>query len=89
MTVLTGRIAYFVLLIGASIFLSACGSTEKSKSLVISTEPEPQNEIVKSPIDKREYASIVLDNQLEIMLVSDPSIQKSAAAISVAVGSLQ
>jgi protease-3 len=89
MTVLTGRIAYFVLLIGASIFLSACGSTEKSKSLVISTEPEPQNEIVKSPIDKREYASIVLDNQLEIMLVSDPSIEKSAAAISVAVGSLQ
>jgi protease-3 len=57
--------------------------------LVISTEPEPQNEIVKSPIDKREYASIVLDNQLEIMLVSDPSIEKSAAAISVAVGSLQ
>ena len=89
MTVLTGRIAYFVLLIGASIFLSACGSTDKSKSVVISTEPESQSEIVKSPIDKREYASIVLNNQLEIMLVSDPSIEKSAAAISVAVGSFQ
>ena len=89
MTVLTGRNTYFVLLIGASILLNACGSTEKSKSVIISTEPEPQSEIVKSPIDNREYSSILLDNQLEIMLVSDPSIEKSAAALSVAVGSLQ
>ncbi|WP_293757683.1 insulinase family protein [uncultured Paraglaciecola sp.] len=89
MTALTGRNKYFVLLIGASILLNACGSTNKSKSVVISTEPEPQSEIVKSPIDKREYTSILLDNQLEIMLVSDPSIEKSAAALSVAVGSLQ
>ncbi|PKG96071.1 insulinase family protein [Paraglaciecola sp. MB-3u-78] len=89
MTVLTGRNTYFVLLIGASIFLHACGSTDKAKSVVISTQPEPQGEIVKSPIDSREYASMVLDNQLEIMLVSDPSIEKSAVALSVAVGSLQ
>jgi protease-3 len=89
MTVLTGRSTYFVLLIGASILLGACGSTDKVTSVVISTEPEPQSEIVKSPIDNREYASMVLENQLEIMLVSDPIIEKSAAALSVAVGSLQ
>jgi protease-3 len=89
MTVLTGRKTSLVLLIGASILLNACGSNNKTKSVAISTQPEPQSEIVKSPIDNREYASIVLDNQLEIMLVSDPSIEKSAAALSVAVGSLQ
>ncbi|MEP1445695.1 MAG: insulinase family protein [Paraglaciecola sp.] len=75
--------------ISAIILLNACGSTDSGKSVVMSTQPDPQSEIVKSPIDNREYASIVLDNQLEVMLVSDPSIEKSAAALSVAVGSLQ
>jgi protease-3 len=89
MTLLTGRSTILAFLIGASIFLNACGSTEQTKSMAISTQPDPQSEIVKSPIDSREYTSIVLDNQLEIMLVSDPSIEKSAAALSVAVGSLQ
>jgi len=85
----TGRNTTLVLWISASLLLNACGSTDTNKSVTISTEPEPQNEIVKSPIDNREYASIILDNQLEVMLVSDPSIEKSAAALSVAVGSLQ
>ncbi|GAC19913.1 insulinase family protein [Paraglaciecola arctica] len=89
MTVSSGRNTTLVILIGASILLNACGSTDNAKSEAISTQPEAQSEIVKSPIDNREYASIVLDNQLEVMLVSDPSIEKSAAALSVAVGSLQ
>jgi protease-3 len=89
MTVSSGRNTTLVILIGASILLNACGSTDNAKSEAISTQPEAQSEIVKSPIDSREYASIVLDNQLEVMLVSDPSIEKSAAALSVAVGSLQ
>jgi protease-3 len=89
MTLLTGRNTSLVLWISASLLLNACGSTDNTKPVAISTEPAPQSEIVKSPIDNREYASIVLDNQLEVMLVSDPSIEKSAAALSVAVGSLQ
>lgn len=89
MTSLTGRYFTLVLLIGTSILLNACGSTDNTQSVAISTEPASRSEIVKSPIDNREYASIVLDNQLEVMLVSDPSIEKSAAALSVAVGSLQ
>jgi protease-3 len=89
MTVLTGRNTTFVILIGASILLHACGLNNQAKSVVISTEPEVKSEIVKSPMDSREYTSIILNNQLEIMLVSDPSIEKSAAALSVAVGSLQ
>lgn len=89
MNLLTGRNTTLVLLIGASILLNACGPNEQAKPESISTLPIPQSEIVKSPTDSREYTSIVLGNQLEIMLVSDPSIKKSAAAISVAVGSLQ
>lgn len=89
MTVSFGRNTSFALLLGASLLLHACGSTDKAQSRVISTEPVSQSEIVKSPIDSRQYTSIVLDNQLEMMLVSDPSIETSAVALSVAVGSFQ
>ena len=78
-----------VVLIGLGVLFSACESTDSSQASAVSTLPTPQNEIVKSPIDNREYASVVLDNKLEVMLVSDPSIEKSAVALSVAVGSLQ
>jgi len=44
--------------------------------------------IVVSPNDKREYASITLDNQLTVLMVSDPSVDKSAASLSVGVGLL-
>ncbi|MFT5838436.1 MAG: protease-3 [Flavobacteriales bacterium] len=87
MTLLTGRFISFVLLIGASVLLHACSSNNIVMS--ISAQPELQSEIVKSPMDGREYSSIILNNQLEMLLVSDPSIEKSAAALSVAVGSLQ
>jgi protease-3 len=89
MTFLTSRKATLTVWIGASLLLNACGSTSTNQATVLSTQPDAQTSIVKSPIDNREYASIVLDNQLEVILVSDPSIEKSAAALSVAVGSLQ
>ncbi|QQX79498.1 insulinase family protein [Shewanella sp. KX20019] len=47
------------------------------------------NEIKKSVNDERSYRVITLDNELEVVLVSDPSIEKSAAALSVGVGSYQ
>jgi protease-3 len=75
-----------VFLLSVSLLVNACtvnGPVEQS------TEPAAQDQIVKSPTDHRLYASIVLDNQLEVVLVSDPSIKQSAAAMSVAVGSLQ
>ena len=46
----TGRNTTLVLWISASLLLNACGSTDTNKSVTISTEPEPQDEIVKSPI---------------------------------------
>lgn len=43
--------------------------------------------IKQSPNDKREYQVIKLSNQLEVLLISDPDLENSAASISVAVGS--
>lgn len=65
---------------------TACRSIQTQ---FISAEPNQQESIVKSPNDSRQYASITLPNQLELVLVSDPDIEKSAAALSVAVGSFQ
>ncbi|MET1254124.1 insulinase family protein [Aliikangiella maris] len=44
--------------------------------------------IIASPNDEREYRAIKLENQIEIILVSDPSVDKSAASLSVGVGLL-
>ena len=40
----------------------------------------------KHPLDRTEYRNLVLDNQLRVMLVSDPKFNKSAAAMVVGVG---
>ncbi|CAH1642013.1 unnamed protein product [Spodoptera littoralis] len=44
--------------------------------------------IIKSPEDKRNYRGLVLSNRLRVMLVSDLSTDKSAAALDVNVGYL-
>ncbi|WP_372882557.1 insulinase family protein [Psychromonas sp.] len=44
--------------------------------------------IIKSPNDPREYQLIRLPNQLEVLLVSDPDLENSAAALSLPVGSM-
>ncbi|MEH8017070.1 insulinase family protein [Rheinheimera muenzenbergensis] len=43
-------------------------------------------QISKSPNDQRQYQAITLPNQLEVVLVSDPTAEKSSAALSVDVG---
>lgn len=42
--------------------------------------------IIKSEQDKREYRGLLLDNQMKVLLVSDPTTDKSAAAMEVNVG---
>ena len=42
--------------------------------------------VIISPNDSREYDLIELGNGLEVMLVSDPTAEKSAAALSVGLG---
>ena len=50
-------------------------------------EVESQGEVIKSPLDSREYKVIVLRNDLRVLLVSDNETEDSAAAMDVAVGS--
>ena len=43
--------------------------------------------IVKSPADRRDYRSVTLENGLKVMLVSDATSDRAAAALDVHVGS--
>ncbi|KOX69206.1 Insulin-degrading enzyme [Melipona quadrifasciata] len=44
--------------------------------------------IVKSPNDKREYRGLLLFNKMRVLIISDPSTDKSAAALNVNIGNL-
>ncbi len=43
-------------------------------------------EVTKSVEDKRDYKGYILPNKLKVILVSDPSTEKSAAAVDVNIG---
>ena len=45
-----------------------------------------ENNIVKSAEDKRAYRGLELSNGLKVLLISDPSTDKSSAAIDVHIG---
>jgi secreted Zn-dependent insulinase-like peptidase len=47
------------------------------------------SKVIKSISDKRIYRPLSLQNNLECLVISDQDAQKSAAALSVGVGSLQ
>ncbi len=42
--------------------------------------------VIKSPYDPRSYETMVLDNGLKVVLVSDPSTDKAAASLDVNIG---
>lgn len=44
------------------------------------------NNIVKSEFDKREYRGLELQNGMKVVLISDPSTDKCAAALDVNIG---
>ena len=47
------------------------------------------SQLVISPNDQRQYRHIRLDNELDVLLISDPTTDKSAASLDVHVGSYQ
>ena len=47
------------------------------------------SKVIKSISDKRIYRPLSLQNNLQCLVISDQDAQKSAAALSVSVGSLQ
>jgi protease-3 len=75
--------AFSLLLLGV-ISLMGCESTISPKPAVQNLE---QVTIIKSPNDDREYAALLLPNGLQVVLVSDPTLENSAASIAVGVGS--
>jgi secreted Zn-dependent insulinase-like peptidase len=54
--------------------------------LVVLTLPVSA-EIIKSPLDSRNYRQLQLDNGLNVILVSDPETDKAAVSMNVEVGS--
>lgn len=44
------------------------------------------DKITKSQIDEREYRGLVLKNQMKVLLISDPTIEKCAASLNIQVG---
>ena len=46
-------------------------------------------EVFKSNNDQRQYRHITLDNNLDVILISDPSTDKAAASLDVYIGSYQ
>ncbi|HEY0891650.1 MAG TPA: insulinase family protein [Cellvibrio sp.] len=75
--------AFSLLLLGG-INLVGCESTSSSKPTVQNLE---QVTIIKSPNDDRQYSALLLPNGLQVVLVSDPTLENSAASIAVGVGS--
>lgn len=74
----------FSLLLLGGISLGGCESTTSSKFTVQNLE---QVTIIKSPNDDRQYSALLLPNGLQVVLVSDPTLENSAASIAVGVGS--
>jgi protease-3 len=67
--------------------LTACEHQSAKNNQV--AQPGPLASINKSPNDDREYRALLLPNQLQVVLVSDPSIEVAAVSMGVGVGSYQ
>ncbi|MBD1583069.1 insulinase family protein [Pseudoalteromonas sp. S16_S37] len=65
---------------------TACTSADRNANPIATTLVSEK--LVISPNDNRNYLTMTLDNGIDVILVSDPSVEKSAAALSVGVGLL-
>ena len=78
----------FVVSAVALAVLTGCASEQSQQLTNTAAQQLMQQQVVVSPNDNRAYKTLVLPNQLQVMLVSDPAAEKSAAALSVGVGLL-
>lgn len=78
-------------LCAAALLVGGCGNTDSKTSATtpakIAAEVAPDT-IIKSELDKRDYAYKVLPNGMKIVAVSDPSADKAAASLDVHIGHL-
>lgn len=68
------------------VFVNGCSQTS---TLAEKKTETLQGKIIKSPVDKRQYAYMELENGMRFVLVSDPEATQSAAALAVEAGSFQ
>lgn len=66
--------------------ISGCNSLF---STTIPSVAETSTSLIVSPNDQRSYQTLTLNNEIEVILVSDPKVEKSAASLSVGIGMLQ
>jgi insulysin len=69
------------------IMLSLVSGCTEPLAIQKNTNPNPANTIIKSSTDTRDYLAFTLDNQLQVLVISDPEADKAAASLSVSVGS--
>jgi secreted Zn-dependent insulinase-like peptidase len=55
--------------------------------IACSSAPESGVQPVQSPNDDRQYRLLTLDNQMQVLLISDPDSPKAAASLDINVGS--
>ena len=56
-------------------------------TILVMTSPLVQAQFLKSPNDSREFKHVTLENDLQVILISDPDSDKGAASLNVEVGS--
>ena len=83
MNLITLVVSCFSLLLSATAFANSVTTEPTMKSFEIINRS-----IKKSPNDSRLYQAIRLSNSLEVLLVSDPDLENSAASLSVPIGSM-
>ena len=68
----------------------ACATSTPTTAPEPAQADAPQSKVTpkKHPLDQSEYRRFVLDNNMQVLLVSDPRFNKSAAALTVNVGAL-
>jgi insulysin len=83
-------LALVCLLANHSLLAQSSSVSSNTNSLFAAVLPlNTVTTVLKSENDKRNYRYLVLDNQLRVLLISDPLTEKSAAAMDVNVGANQ
>ncbi|PCJ45679.1 MAG: peptidase M16 [Gammaproteobacteria bacterium] len=84
--IILSKLKVSILTISALAFSASCATS--NTTLVSSAKSEVIATVATSPNDSRQYRAIRLSNELEVVMISDPESDKSAAALSVGVGLL-
>lgn len=73
----------------SAVAISATPDDENPSWYVKTEDSGSDVALIKSPADDRAYRYLTLENGLEVVLISDPDADKSAASLSIDVGSFE